>query len=246
MAFNPGSNGSSSSISASTDVTLSAPASNQVLGYDGAVQKWKNISQGGSYSGTSITSFVIDTGSKTFVTQAALNFAVGQFLRVASTATPTSYMGGAVTAYSGTSLTIDVSEINGSETAASWLITPSGPRGYNGDLTPVTSGINWSGTYSGTSLAFPGTHRRVLTGNSILSSVPTPSSTVAGTLTIELIQQSAGTGNYTITWPTNIKWGKGKSPAAAPSGAGCYSIYHFLWDGVRWSAVLQDEYAGAS
>lgn len=246
MAFNPGGGGTSSSISASTDVSLSTPANNQVLGYDSAVQKWKNIAQGGSYSGTSVTSLAIDTGSKTFVTQSGLNFTVGQFLRVASTVTPTSYMGGTVTVYSGTNLTINIDETNGSETAASWLITPSGPRGFNGDLTPVTSGVNWSGTYSGTGLAFPGTHRRVLTGNSVLSSVPTPPATVAGTLTIELIQQSAGTGNYTITWPTNIKWGKGKPPAAAPTGAGNYSIYHFLWDGVRWSAVLQDEYAGAS
>lgn len=246
MAFSPGISGTSSSLSASTDVALNTPTSNQVLGYDGTVQKWKNVSQGGSYSGTSITSFAIDTGSKIFITQAGLNFSVGQFLRVASTATPTSYMGGPVTAYSDTNLTINVDEINGSETAASWLITASGPRGFNGDLTSVTSGINWSSTYSGTSLAFPGTHRRVLTGNTILSSVPTPAATVAGTLTIELIQQSAGTGNYTITWPTNIKWGKGKSPAAAPTGGGSYSIYHFFWDGVRWSAVLQDEYAGAS
>ena len=246
MAFNTGNNSSTSSISASTDVSLNLPTSNQVLGYDSTIQKWKNIGQGGSYSGTSITPFLIDTGSKTFVTQAGLNFTVGQFLRVASTVTPTSYMGGGVTAYSGTNLTINVDEINGSETATSWLITPSGPRGFNGDLTPVTSGISWSGTYSGTSLAFPGTHRRVLTGNTILSSVPTPAATVAGTLTIELIQQSAGTGNYTITWPTNIKWGKGKPPAAASTGGGSYSIYHFLWDGVRWSAVLQDEYAGAS
>ena len=48
---------------------------------------------GGTVSGTSTTSTLIGTGSKTLTTQTGKAFAVGQFVVIANTATPTNWMG---------------------------------------------------------------------------------------------------------------------------------------------------------
>jgi hypothetical protein len=50
----------------------------------------------------------IGTGSHTFTTQAGLAYTVGARARVSSNGSPTNWMEGIVTAYSGTSLTINV------------------------------------------------------------------------------------------------------------------------------------------
>lgn len=82
--------------------------------------------------GTSTSSVAIATGSKGFTTQASKFFDVGFFLLITSDADPANYMHGQVTAYSGTSLTVNVTNTGGSGTHADWTIRVSGTRGAVG------------------------------------------------------------------------------------------------------------------
>lgn len=81
-------------------------------------------------SGTSTTSLTIGTGSQTLTTQTGKAWVVGQFVTVASTASPTNFMHGQITAYnSGTgSMTVNVLAVGGSGTLASWTIGLVGPN----------------------------------------------------------------------------------------------------------------------
>jgi len=94
------------------------------------------------YTATSTTSLAIGAGSKTFTTQAGKDYRVGDVLKVTSDTNPTGdYMAGTVTAYSGTSLTISVTALGGSDTHADWTIRPSGfgPSGASYSATSTTS-----------------------------------------------------------------------------------------------------------
>ena len=84
-------------------------------------------------TGTSTTSLAIGTGSKTFVVQAGKSFISG-FVFAQSSGSPTNYMTGYVTSYSGTSLAITVPTggTGGSGTYADWNITQSGAIGASG------------------------------------------------------------------------------------------------------------------
>lgn len=84
-------------------------------------------------TGTSTTSVAIGTGSKLFTTQAGKDFAAGRELEITSDANPTTHrMFGTVTAYSGTSLTVDVEVFEGSGSRADWTIRVCGVRGAEG------------------------------------------------------------------------------------------------------------------
>jgi hypothetical protein len=87
---------------------------------------------GAGYLATSATSLAIGTGSKTFTTQAGLAYTVGARARAASNATPTNWMEGQVTAYSGTTLTVNVDLTNGAATAADWNLNLAGQQGAVG------------------------------------------------------------------------------------------------------------------
>ena len=80
---------------------------------------------------TSTSSMLIGTGSKTFTVQTGKSFVVGQFVVIASTASPSNYMLGQITAYtSGTgSMTVAVGTIGGSGTLAAWTVSVSAPNG---------------------------------------------------------------------------------------------------------------------
>jgi hypothetical protein len=85
-------------------------------------------------TGTSTTSLAIGTGSKAFTTQAGKFFDAGARVLVTSDADPDARsMFGIVTAYSGTSLTVEVSVVVGSGTYADWTIRVSGERGAQGE-----------------------------------------------------------------------------------------------------------------
>lgn len=79
----------------------------------------------GSYNANSTTSLTIGTGSKSLTVETGRGFAVGQALLIASTASPTNYMGGQVTSYdSGTgALVFNATASNGSGTLAAWTIS---------------------------------------------------------------------------------------------------------------------------
>lgn len=87
-------------------------------------------------SGTSSTSTTIGTGSKSFTASTGKQWQVGQYVYLARSAAPTTYMAGQVTAYnSGTgALTVDVSATNGSGTYTDWVITIGGAKGTTGSI----------------------------------------------------------------------------------------------------------------
>ena len=84
-----------------------------------------------SLSDTSTSSVAIGIGSKSFTTAKFYTFAVGQFVVIASAASPANYMYGQVTAYTaGTgALTVNVVAVAGSGTFASWSISCAVPSG---------------------------------------------------------------------------------------------------------------------
>jgi microcystin-dependent protein len=86
--------------------------------------------------GTSTTSTAIGTGSKAFTTQASKFFTAGVWLLIYSAADPTKFMHGQSTAYSGTSLTVNVTNIGSSGTFTDWVIAVSGTRGAIGPTSP--------------------------------------------------------------------------------------------------------------
>jgi hypothetical protein len=82
---------------------------------------------------TSTTSVAIGVGSKSFTTQADKSFSAGTPLVIFSAANPSlNYMGGIASAYSGTSLTVNVTGIGGSGTFTDWTIAVAGLPGAAG------------------------------------------------------------------------------------------------------------------
>lgn len=100
------------------------------------------------FRATSTTSLAIGTGSKVFTVQTGLPILPGAWMVAASQADPTDWMAGQVTAYSGSTLTIEVASVGGSGTLADWNINLAGAPGNNviaadgdkGDVTVASSG----------------------------------------------------------------------------------------------------------
>lgn len=99
-------------------------------------------------SGTSSTSVAVGTGSKTFVTQASIAWVLGQRLIISNLA-GTASMAGPITAYTGTSVTINADTTTGSGTIASWTLSITGPAGPIGPT--GSAGDNAHGITTGTS-----------------------------------------------------------------------------------------------
>jgi hypothetical protein len=98
----------------------------------------------GYYNLTSVSSVAIATGSKTFTTNLSnisTAFTVGTRIRVAYVTTPANYMEGVITAFSGTTLVVNVDSIGGSGTYANWTISVAGIQGSNG-VTSITGTAN--------------------------------------------------------------------------------------------------------
>lgn len=83
-------------------------------------------------AGTSTTSNSIAVASKSFTTQANKFFDVGNWVMITDNANSANYMHGQVTAYSGTSLTVNVTTTGGSGTISDWNIRLSGAKGATG------------------------------------------------------------------------------------------------------------------
>ena len=83
-------------------------------------------------STTSTSSNTIGTGAMTFTIGSGLNFTAGQFVVASYASGATNYVHGTVTSYSGTSLVLNITDIGGSGTYASWNITVSGSQGAAG------------------------------------------------------------------------------------------------------------------
>ena len=101
-------------------------------------------STGAGYYATSSTSLTIaSSGSIVLTTQSGLAYVVGARVRVLSTATASNYMEGTITAYTGTSMTVSVTNSSGSGTIASWYISETGnvgATGPSGSISGLTAG----------------------------------------------------------------------------------------------------------
>lgn len=108
---------------------------------------------------TSTSSVLLGTGAKTFTTQAGKQFTVGARLYIVNPADATQFVSGPVTAYSGTTLTIEADVFGGSGTVSNWNISLSGARGVQGLTGGVTGGALTGGLWEkkGADLASAGT-----------------------------------------------------------------------------------------
>lgn len=92
---------------------------------------------------TSTTSQTVGTGSKTFTTQAGKQFTVGQILYFVDPGNVDRWMAGPVTAYSGTSLSVNITDANpatSGQTSTSWNISIAGVKGVPGPVGGVLGG----------------------------------------------------------------------------------------------------------
>jgi len=93
------------------------------------------------YAGlTSSTSNAVGTGSLTFTTNLSdtqTAFSVGQRVRIAYTVTPTNYVEGIITSFTGTTLVITSDAFGGSGTYTSWNIDAAGNVGATGATGPT-------------------------------------------------------------------------------------------------------------
>jgi hypothetical protein len=92
---------------------------------------------GAGYGGTSTTSLVIGTGSKSFTTQSGYAYQAGNYIRASSAADGTNYMEGTITSYTNiggglATLILNVSKVGGSGTKTDWAFSLAGTPGANG------------------------------------------------------------------------------------------------------------------
>jgi hypothetical protein len=100
---------------------------------------------GAGYLATSTTSLGIGTGSTAFTTQAGLAYGAGARVRASSAADGSNYMEGLATAYSGTTLTINVTATGGSGVHSDWNINLAGQPGTNGVGSGTVTSVAFSG-----------------------------------------------------------------------------------------------------
>lgn len=162
----------------------------------------------GYYNLTSTTSTLIGTGSKTFTVSTPSTssaFTVGTRVRVAYTTTPSNWMEGVITAFSGTSLTVNVDTVGGSGTYAAWTFSVAGVN--NSSLvvgtTAITGGTTGRvlydnagalGEYTTTGTA----GSVVLSGSPAFSGTPTLAGATSGTIGLVA---TAVAGSNTLTLP---------------------------------------------
>lgn len=130
---------------------------------------WTSLAYGGiqgvGYANvTSTSSLTIGTGNKTIITSRtalATAFTPGNRVRIWNTSTPTNYMEGNLTSFSGTTMIASVDYTSGSGTYSTWTITltgaigATGPQGATG-LTGAT-GVAGAAGSTGATGSFSGT-----------------------------------------------------------------------------------------
>jgi len=99
---------------------------------------------GATTNSTSTTSLTIGTGSKSLtLVESGKAYIVGQYVVIASTASPSNNMVGQITSFSGTSLVVNVTTtINGSGTISAWSISVTLASGQTVDGTNKIGYLN--------------------------------------------------------------------------------------------------------
>ena len=149
-----GATGATGATGASLPGTPGAPGTAGATGPTGATGAQGPA--GASYSATSITSNTIGFGSRTFTTQIGLAYVVGSRARFANSATPTNFVEGIITAYSGTTITVSADSTNGAGTFTAWDISLAGTPGFQGALGATgATGATGAGTAGATGTTGP-------------------------------------------------------------------------------------------
>jgi hypothetical protein len=155
---------------------------------------------GATTNSTSTTSLSIATGSKSLtLVESGKAYIVGQYVIIASTASPSNNMIGQITSFSGTSLVVNVTTINGSGTISAWSISVTASASQTVDGTNPIGYKNIPQTGSDKTTAYTlvagdvGKYVGVGTGGSIV----VPTSTFANGDAISVFNNT--TGNITIT-----------------------------------------------
>jgi hypothetical protein len=177
----------------------------------------------GYYGLTSTTSTTIGTGSKTFTTNLSATqtaFTVGTRVRYSYPTNTADFMEGVITAFSGTSMTVNVDSIGGSGTFANWSVSVAGIQGSNGvtSITGTTNQVNVSpagGTgavtlslpqniNSGASPTFNGANFTGIPSASVNYSYATKTSAYTITASDYTIGADATSAGFTVTLPTAV------------------------------------------
>jgi hypothetical protein len=131
------------------DVSITSDGSATVDEICDALQTAIEAATKGVTQGTSTSSVLVGTGSKTFTTQAGLDLRPGQPI-VATSVLGSDTMTGTVTSYSGTTLVINVASVTGSGTDTDWTftvdyltVTPSGGTATHLDLSAEAGRYFW-------------------------------------------------------------------------------------------------------
>jgi hypothetical protein len=248
-------NATSASTSAGTATTQAGNATAQA----GFAQGYANAAAASAATAlnapgttaTSTSSLSIGTGSKSLTIQTGKSIAVGASVIIAYTATPTTRMSGAVTAYdSGTgALTVTVDATSGSGTYTAWtvslgsVIDSSAFATLTGTQTLTNKTIE-GGTFSNgyteeTVTANTGTAYTIdlangtvqiltLTGNCTYTF---PANTAGKSFL--LVQKQDGTGSRTVTWDADVKWPASTAPTITGTASKA-DVFAFTCDGTYW------------
>lgn len=159
-------NAANSASAASTSATNAATSATAAQNFAAAL------------TATSTTSLTIGAGSRVFTTQTSKQFLTGNPLFIYSQGSPSNWMYGTVTTYSGSTLTMNITDSNGSGTFTDWGISVSGIKGATG----ATGGIS-GGTLTGV-LNYAGTVTIASASTTDIASAASNSIIVTGTTTI--------------------------------------------------------------
>lgn len=205
---------------------------------------------GATTNSTSTTSLVIGTGSKSLtLSESGKGYIVGQYVVIASTASPSNNMVGQITSFSGTSLVVNVTTINGSGTISAWSIS-------------VTSAGSYLSLTGGTMTGLLTTKELALTKTapSISAGVLTLDCSLANTFAVSLnaaitsftVSNIPTTGSYyefnleftadgtarSVTWTFSsvaVKWPGGTAPTLTSTSGKKDTFVFYTYDaGTTW------------
>lgn len=184
---------------------------------------------------TSTTSVAVGTGSKTFTVETNKLFVVGVWLVIASTASPSNYMVGQVTAYNDATgaLAVSVAFTSGSGTFASWAVGPTPSPNQSANIRAVTDAAT-TGTITPTSAT---ADLYIVTGATGSLTFAAPSGTPVDGQKLMLRFKDNGTSRA-LSWNTIYRaFGSVALPAATTLGKWHYVGMVYCLADAKWDCV---------